>query len=162
MRLFRRPQQEPPAGDSLPRSLDERGLREAVAGMTERRRRVLKAFSVLTLVPQMIAGERLEGAEHGVVCACLDEQLRSGDSYCPTGDDTYVVVLQGTTDEHAPSVAHRLAGELMTRSVAVRRRNWHVGVATYPRDAQTEAALIKIAREAALRQQRNQRNQRAS
>lgn len=147
---------------SLPRALDEQGLRDAVAGLTERRRRASRSFSVLTLVPQLMTGERLRDAENTLVAACLDEQLRSGDSYCPTGDDTYVVVLQGTTDDHAPAVAHRLAGELMTRSVSVQRRNWHVGVATYPRDAKTEAALIKIARGAALRQQRGERNKRAS
>jgi hypothetical protein len=161
MRL-RKPSPPRTGASSLPRALDEQGLRDAVTGLTERRRRASRSFSVLTLVPQLMAGERLQPAEHGVACSCLDEQLRNGDSYCPTADDTYVVVLQGTTDDHAPAVAHRLAGELMTRSVSVRRRNWHVGVATYPRDAKTEAALIKIARDAALRQQRGGGDKRAS
>jgi GGDEF domain-containing protein len=133
-----------------------------MAGLTERRRRAAKSFSVLTLVPQLISGELLGRPEHALVAACLDEQLRAGDSYCPTADGAYVIVLKGTTDEHAPSVAHRIAGELMTRSVAIRRRNWHVGVATYPRDAQTEAALIRIARENALRDQRMGRSKYAS
>jgi hypothetical protein len=160
MRIFGRQREE--SAESRPMAVGERELRDAVAGMANRRRARAKSFSVLTLVPQLIAGERLRRAEHALVAECLDRELRSGDAYSQVDDDSYVIVLQGTTDDYAPAVAHRVAQELITRSQAVRRRNWHVGVASYPRDAQTEQALMEIARKAALAQGKATRIKRAS
>jgi hypothetical protein len=134
-----------------PRLLDARDLREAVSGMTERRRRSPKTFAVLTLIPQLMPGERLHRAEHAVATQTFGASLRSGDSYCAMDDDSYVVLLSGTTDDLALTVAHRLAQELLTRSANVQRRIWHAGVASYPRDGRTEAALMRLARQSALR-----------
>jgi GGDEF domain-containing protein len=122
----------------------------------------LKSFSVLTIAPQLIAGERLQDSEHALVAACLDEQLRVYDSYARIDDDSYVVMLQRATDDVALLVAHRLSRDLTARSAAVKLRIWHVGVATYPRDARTEAALIQIARRNALAQQVRANARRAS
>jgi hypothetical protein len=139
------------ANPAAPRALDPARLGEALTNLTERRRKRARAFSVLTLVPQVILGMRLHPAEHALVERVLGESLRSDDAYCAMDDDSYVVLLNGTTDDLAATVAHRLAQQLLTRSASVQRRIWHTGVATFPRDARTEAALVKIAREAALK-----------
>lgn len=104
-------------------------------------------------MPQLLPGESLNPAEHALVASCLERQLRADDAFRPLGDNSYVVVLKGTTEDFAPLVAHRLTVELVAKSASILRRNWHAGVSHYPRDARTEAALIKIAREEALRRQ---------
>lgn len=122
-----------------------------VAGFADRRRRAAKTFSVLILAPQLLSGEALHADEHALVTSCLDQQLRVGDAFRSMGDHSYIVVLRGTTEDVAPLVAHRLTSALVATSASVTRRNWHAGVAHYPRDARTEAALIRIAREELLR-----------
>jgi hypothetical protein len=139
----------PPAAAAPPRAEPDQG---AIIGATkERRRKSARIFSVLTLTPQLIPGERIYRAELDVVARTLEEQLRDGDSYCEGADGAFFAKLVGTTDDQAEVVAHRIARDLWTRSAAVKRRNWHVAVAAYPRDAATEAALARLARTAALR-----------
>jgi hypothetical protein len=147
MRLFKKPPSKPD-----PHRRDESQLRESMTAMTERRRQKHpKAFSVLNLAPQLLGDEQLGRPEMQLATSVLSERLRGDDTYCALDDGSLVVLLPHTTDDDAAIVAHRLAQDLVTRSSSIRRRNWQVGVAAYPRDARTQGALIELARAAARR-----------
>ena len=137
----------------LPASLarGESALRHTVAGLADRRRRRIKAFSILSLVPDLMPGERLSKAEVALVEKTLGEKLRRDDCYCAMDDNTFLIVLEGATDDDAMVVAHRVALEVMSKSGAIQRRNWQAGIARYPRDGKTQSSLIKLARAATNR-----------
>jgi hypothetical protein len=116
-----------------------------------RRQRRVKVFSILSLAPDLMPGERLAAPEVALIERTLDTKLRRDDCYCQAADGSFLIVLEGCTDEDAVVVAHRLKLELMSKSAGIKRRNWHAGLASYPRDGKTQASLIRIARAATIR-----------
>lgn len=149
MNLFRRQKPATPvaaAHDSDAPSISaEANVRMAVHAGVDRRR-PQESFSVLCVIPQAVGHEPDIPAEIEAVTRNIALELRSDDRFCRLEDGAYLVLLQNTSDELASVVAQRLAVNLTVRSGAVRHRKWLVGVAGYPRDAKTEAALIELAR----------------
>jgi hypothetical protein len=148
MPLFRRT--DTTSRDRKPPEISaETDVRRAIHHGVDRRRPRRPTFGVLCAVPQVI-GASLSSTEHGLAARTIAEHLRDEDQFCALDDGSYLVVLQRTDEDHAAVVAQRLAVELTLRSGAVNQRTWRVGLARYPHDARTEAALIDLARSAAL------------
>ena len=126
----------------------EADVRRAIREGAGRRRPPTDAFSVLCVVPQAVR-QPVTAAEFTAATATIGRELRGADRFCLFDDASYVVALAGTDDEHARVVAERLALALTSR-MAPLGRAWYVGVACYPHDARTEAALIEFARLSAL------------
>jgi GGDEF domain-containing protein len=127
-------------------------LRQATPDTKERRRKRVKAYSMLNLGAQLMEGERLAQREISLVEATLDEKLRRDDCFCQLDDGSFLIVLEACHVDDAATVAHRISLELMAKSATIQRRNWHARVATYPR--KTEESLIKMARAATVRRHR--------
>jgi hypothetical protein len=161
MALLRQPASRAPDPAALParptgaeRSEPKAG--SATADTRERRRKRVKAYSLLSLAPQLIQGERLGHAEISVVEKTLNEKLRRDDCYCQLDDGSFLIVLVACQADDAAIVAHRISLELMASSATIQRRNWHARVAQYPRSA--EESLIKMARAATARRNRSTAN----
>ena len=153
MNLFRRQKRDEPvaiASDHAVAISAESDVRRTIHEGAERRARGRSAFSVLSIVPQVVGNEPLILAEVEAVTRNIAGELRSNDRFCRMPDGSYMVVLMESDDDHARVAAQRLSVNLTVRSTAVRRRKWLVGVAHYPHDAKTAAALIELARANAL------------
>lgn len=148
MQLFRRQKR---VDDPVPIS-GEADVRRAIHEGIERRVPRRSTFSVLSIVPQLVGNEPIIPAEVEAVSRNIGSELRASDRFCRLPDGSYIAVLLDSDDDHARVAAQRLSVNLTVRSTAVRRRKWVVGVAHYPRDAGTEAALIELARTNALEQ----------
>ena len=138
-----------PSTGAPPAISAETDVRRAIHEGVERRRPRAESFSVLCVVPQVIH-EPVAAAETEVATSTIARELRSADQFCLLDDASYILLLADTDDAYALVVAQRLAAALTLRMAALLGRKWHVGVARYPHDARTEAALIDFARMSAL------------
>jgi hypothetical protein len=138
MRIFGRKQQSPPPSAVAPPTT-------AAHTGPERRRPPREGFSVLRVVPQLLASDVVTRTEADAVTKTLAAGLRSDDRFCLFDDRSYMIVLAHTDDDQARVVAQRLAVELTMRSAGVQRRKWMVSVAPHPYDERTAAALADLA-----------------
>lgn len=148
MRLFRgtRHAQDATPAEHTPAAISpEADVRRAIHEGADRRRPRAETFSVLCVVPQVVR-QPVTPAEADVASQTIARELRDVDQFCLLDDASYVIVLPDTDEEHALVVVQRVAVALTLRMAALLGRKWHVGIAAYPHDARTEAALIEFAR----------------
>jgi hypothetical protein len=159
MPLFKRktPREEPRAAEAdpaEPRLCGPEEIRAMVAWQVEQASAAGAGFCVLWVVPQILPGERIAGAEARIVSGAIVAQLREDDRAGVLPDDAYLVMLAHKAFDGAQIVAHRLATEFTVRSAHVNRRNWRVGIAVFPDDGITAETLAEAAEAAAKRTMR--------
>lgn len=154
MRLFKRKQTQKrdaaQVDPATPRLCGRDEIDAMLAWQLERAASGGPSFCVLYVVPQVLGEERIGPAEAEVVPNTILEELRDDDRTGEIADCAYLVVLAHTEHNEAQTVAHRLATEFTVRSAHVNRRNWRVGIAAFPDDGITAAALTEVARAHAL------------
>lgn len=152
MPLFRRTHADSegtPAPEPAVEISREADLRTAIVDQVERRRSAAESFTVLCVTPQLTGMSPVSAAEAEASTRTISTQLRINDQFCMLDDGSYIVVLAETPEDDARVVARRIASELTLRSGGINQRKWLAGVAQYPGDARTEAALIALAQASA-------------
>jgi diguanylate cyclase (GGDEF)-like protein len=135
--------------------LDHQGLAERLDTAVALARRMEREVTLLLIDVAPLEGNvaPLEGGVAGHdpaawrrVAAELTAAVRDHDLVARMGTSEFAVVLQASEAGVAVAIAERLLGDLkrlFAGSVARRRPAVSVGIATYPRDAEDVAALLR-------------------